>query len=538
MAGNDANTRMLLHFDDAVVIDDAIGASAERVATDDAVSASEAQIKFGIGSLYCDGGTWLQIGSSKDFNFDDGDWTIDFWCRIESAGDAHLFAFYAGDDNLLTLERVRTVADSVELRLRYREDDIAIVTLDSATNELIDTGNWTHVAIVRYGTAVTLYVDGDEYAAGTIAEAHPVNFGYRGWPLYIGRATVSGQSGLRRLVGYIDEFRVHAAAAYTEAFTPPVSAYTALSNVNGRSTYHINGTSSVGGQEKYNLGVGEHTVGGRSLSDYQLAFVCGWGDRYDIIIHGEYSVGGRSTLNVTGTDRLGGRSLYDLIASNLLGGRSYHDIEDTSLDSWLLYYGFNEAPDMATPLAVIASLPHDEEIAGEGIHYFVLRKRNQWGLVSDNVYSEDTGDLASWAIELDGDDVEIMRRPSSPVNMTVYAIAGGKVRVDAEYLYPADGERQADQWRVFVTTNGTDPNPDGSGETYMIVKADGIGKLSLETTLSEGVVFKVIVRVRRSTDLRTDLNTTIGTATATLIGPAAPVITKVQRINSQRVELP
>ena len=92
------------------------------------------------------------------------------------------------------------------------------LTLTSVTT--MTTGAWHHVALIRSGTTVTLYQDGNSVASGTLSGVLSTNTLTES--LYIG-----GSPNFNTYFnGFIDEFRLHSSAAYTTNFTPPVSAYT------------------------------------------------------------------------------------------------------------------------------------------------------------------------------------------------------------------------------------------------------------------------------------------------------------------------
>jgi hypothetical protein len=91
------------------------------------------------------------------------------------------------------------------------------------TGVSVRDGAWHHIAVVRNGSAWTIYVDGVSRAtatwAGTIADIS-------GGP-YIGRDQFYG----RDYTGYMTDLRVlKGTAQYTAAFTPPSAPLTAITN--------------------------------------------------------------------------------------------------------------------------------------------------------------------------------------------------------------------------------------------------------------------------------------------------------------------
>jgi hypothetical protein len=192
---------------------------------------------------------------------------------------------------------------------------------------------------------------------------------------------------------------------------------------------------------------------------------------------------------------------------------------DLALEEYLLYRGVDGAPDLeGAAWETFASLPHTTAALAAGHEYqFILRRRNRYGLLSLN--------RAVTSIELDGGGALVAQPPSDPQRIGSSADAAGTVMIDADYEYDADGTSQADAWLIYLTSNGADPV---IGVTVPIevamVKADGLAKLRYSAgPYLEGAVIKAIVRTRRNGTPDVDsAGTTIYSATATLLGPAAP----------------
>ena len=98
-----------------------------------------------------------------------------------------------------------------------------INTVSSGTGYAISTGTWYHVAVVKNGTAWTMYVDGTSRATGTSAATDYNN------TLQIGASTL-WSSEPRDFDGYMDEIRISDSARYTTTFTPSTTAFTADAN--------------------------------------------------------------------------------------------------------------------------------------------------------------------------------------------------------------------------------------------------------------------------------------------------------------------
>ncbi len=186
------------------------------------------------------------------------------------------------------------------------------------------------------------------------------------------------------------------------------------------------------------------------------------------------------------------------------------------LTQYELYRGVDGDVDFSTPWETFTSFPHTTAALDVGhVYKFVLRKRNNYNLVSQNVKAWEVTTDATGSAELDP--------PSSPVS-TLTATEGGKVLVNSVYDYFADADDQADQWLIYLTSDGSDPDPETDTPIVSsLVKCDGLGRLEyLSSAFTEGATIKVIVRVRRSSGLVDSTNTNILSVSATLLGPDEP----------------
>ena len=148
-------------------------------------------------------------------------YTVEFWYKQtgSAGGDEHIFGmdwyaqkFYFGignAGNTLTFLRDQTY-------MPY------------------STGSWTHIAGVRDGGTIYLYIDGnlvlsEPYVATSTPGTGNITINHHTW--------ASGSSS--RLSGFFDELRVSDTVRYTSNFTPP--AYEFLNDVNTIYLMHYNG---------------------------------------------------------------------------------------------------------------------------------------------------------------------------------------------------------------------------------------------------------------------------------------------------------
>ena len=215
-----------------------------------------AQKVFGTASGFFGGTGWIDTPDSEDFNFGNGNFTIDFWLRRSATGYQQLLG-QAGPE---------ISAHSVaSLNMRLNTDNTLGFYVYSGNNPhgtntsyvISDTTTWHHIALVRNGGALTLYGNGEaqhtEDVTGVTINNSPYKFA-------IGR---TGEYTLTPFVGWIDEFRLSMGIArWTEDFTPPTGPHTAdaytvlLLHMDGTdgSTSFIDDSESTLANAKANIG--------------------------------------------------------------------------------------------------------------------------------------------------------------------------------------------------------------------------------------------------------------------------------------------
>jgi hypothetical protein len=215
------------------------------------------------------------------------------------------------------------------------------------------------------------------------------------------------------------------------------------------------------------------------------------------------------------------RGSFRFISLQVLASvRGGHRVANAALDRYELYRGVNAAADLtAGPWQTFTALPFTTPaLAPFAEYHFVLRRRNAWGVLSQN--------LEETVLFVDAGG-NLVSPPSPPEDPAAAPAAGGTVLITATYAYDADGAAQADAFLVYVRTDGT--FPDTSLDTPAVVamtKADGVAKLEYTTSAqAEGTTVKAIVRTRRTGTPSVD-STNVDpfvSAVATLLGP--PTVT-------------
>jgi hypothetical protein len=222
-------------------------------------SLSSSQEKFGTASLVLDGtGDYIRCEGGTDFAFA-GNFTAETWIYPTSvAGNRYLFSLgseAAGRYNLFLVSGVLT----------GNFYGASSTTFGGS----ISTNTWTHIALVRSGSTITVYVDGT--ALGT-TETNSSAIGNTG-QLTIGADT----SGVNTFVGYIDELRISNTARYTGNFSTATSQFN--SDGSDKLLLHFDGVtgstsftdSSIPTQDIrwVRSGVGIATATKITLADYQ-----------------------------------------------------------------------------------------------------------------------------------------------------------------------------------------------------------------------------------------------------------------------------
>jgi len=182
------------------------------------------------GSMYFDGsGDYLTVPSDASLSLD-ADFTLEYWVYISTSGVNNYF-FTLGDS---------INASGLETYLGYSGSQFVIYSNDSIPlqSTTIPTPNtWSHVALVRSGSTVTLYLNGTSLGTFSSTQTFSGN-------IHIGAEYFNGAisgSGAATLNGTLSDLRiVKGTAVYTSNFTPPTAPLTAITN----TSLLINGTNA------------------------------------------------------------------------------------------------------------------------------------------------------------------------------------------------------------------------------------------------------------------------------------------------------
>lgn len=209
------NTRLLMNSTNGGIIDSSTGSIIETVGN---AQVSTSVKKYGSGSLLFDGtGDYLNILSTVGV-IGSLDFTVEGWFRHTSAGQAAIWW-----DNATA-----TFADNnFSIRTDYIDSTRSIYcwvggvsTTFSYTSAVTFLNNWVHVALVRSGNSLKLYLNGTVCTGTGALNTTTVDL----TTLKIGGAPAPS-SGYSSFTGNISDFRITVGyARYTANFTPPGSS--------------------------------------------------------------------------------------------------------------------------------------------------------------------------------------------------------------------------------------------------------------------------------------------------------------------------
>ena len=229
---NDANTLLLLHMDGtdaSTYFEDDNGQRAKKgcVAVGNA-QMQTAQQKFGATSAYFDGtGDYLSISPTTDLAFGTGDFTVEFWMRLNSITG----------DRIIYDGRVAGVYSS-SVPVIYMQNAVLkyYMAADRISSGNLSTGVWYHVAVSRSGNSTKMFIDGTQVGStftdstSLIADT-TVTFG-------IHKAFGAGTYDFN---GWLDEIRVSNTARYTANFTPSTTPF--VNDANTLLLMHMEGSN-------------------------------------------------------------------------------------------------------------------------------------------------------------------------------------------------------------------------------------------------------------------------------------------------------
>lgn len=190
-----------------------------KTVTNSNVTFSSVVAKFSSSALFNGTNAYLTTADSADWNFGSGDFTIDTWFNLSDISTEQSFFSQSTDANnwmtcgWATLGRIDLEITSASAYIgRYRASGVTITA-----------GVWYHLAVVRSGSNLYIFIDGVAQGVTIFTDLGSGSIPDFTNNLYIGAFNLPGTGIIRYLNGYLDQFRViKGTALYTTSFNPPI----------------------------------------------------------------------------------------------------------------------------------------------------------------------------------------------------------------------------------------------------------------------------------------------------------------------------
>lgn len=205
---------VLCHFEDDFVGGQITDAKGNVFTKSGNVYITTTKSKFGNKSLYMENPSYLFSEVINSLSFGTGNFTIDFWVNSNQTGRGTIFALYNGGIyiDILSLQP-RMWFSNPTSGWKVDGEGTGRGTISMISNM------WNHVALVRDGEYLTLYVNGMQSVRIKIGTVAQRDFG--NLQCYLG----AWQPINYYYTGYIDELRITDKAIWTGEFTPPTKPY-------------------------------------------------------------------------------------------------------------------------------------------------------------------------------------------------------------------------------------------------------------------------------------------------------------------------
>jgi len=178
------------------------------------------------------GSTYFDTSAAAAYlNFNDpgfygttGDFTIEAWVNHTGTSSRNSTIYSHGNASSYGSDYFNLQANSSgEYQLFWGSNTASITASKS-----VPLVQWAHIALVRSGSTVTLYQDGESVGSATISGAVPTAGSNRS---FIGSRAPTQSSNSNCFYGSISNFRlVVGTAVYTTAFTPPTAPLSNITN--------------------------------------------------------------------------------------------------------------------------------------------------------------------------------------------------------------------------------------------------------------------------------------------------------------------
>jgi hypothetical protein len=238
------------------------------------------------GSGYFDGtGDYLTAPNNTAFDFGSGDWTIETWVYASSLA-SQLTVFAKRADPAAEYRWIIGAINTNGTINTLITNNGSSWIINGNTTSTITVGSWNHIAWVRSGNDISVFVNGvkNTISTGVLGSI------YNGTePVVVGASGTTGS--IVPMNGYLSSFRiVKGTAVYTATFTPPTAPLTAITNTSLLCNF------TNGGIIDNTMSNDLETVGGAAISTTQSKF---GGSSMYFDGTGDYLVAPATTLPIT-----------------------------------------------------------------------------------------------------------------------------------------------------------------------------------------------------------------------------------------------
>lgn len=175
----------------------------------------------GTGAGYVDGASYVNTPNTSDLDFGTGNFTVSYWMRRDGTQVSDAGVVGAGSNTGAETGWEFDYNGSTN-KMQIVSNARGYWSLDMTSSATISNLTWTHIALVRYGNTLTLYING-KAADGATKDVTGYNYNSGGYGLYLGRLRNYNNYYYK---GWLDEvYIVKGAAIWTSDFTPPTSPY-------------------------------------------------------------------------------------------------------------------------------------------------------------------------------------------------------------------------------------------------------------------------------------------------------------------------
>jgi Concanavalin A-like lectin/glucanases superfamily/SPRY domain len=224
-----AVTVALLHFDGtngSTAFTDS-GAYSVAVTAAGTGVVETSNVKFGSGALDCGAQTgWVYLANHPSQEWGSADFTMSAWAYLTGTGGTGEYAIFSKQIDGSTPGAFHVKVDTGPNLYAY------VSSVSSGWDYIIGPVNfpintWHHVALVRHGTSLVLYLDGVASASTTLSSSSYSLYANPSVPVSVGCASAAGTGSFGGLKwnGQIDEFEMRTGARWTSNFTPPTAPF-------------------------------------------------------------------------------------------------------------------------------------------------------------------------------------------------------------------------------------------------------------------------------------------------------------------------